>query len=76
MDTKKFGKKARKVLSASWISLQDEYIDPRYKCEVPSPAEVTATGHLVIFRLIPNTADLPSFVGRWDEKQNAIDRKK
>lgn len=73
MDAKRFREKTTKVDSASNINLQDEYVDPRYTVEVPSPAAVTATGHLVILRLNPKRAELPSFEVRWDEKQNTVD---
>ena len=73
MDAKKFREKTVKVDSASNINLEDVYLDPRYTRQVPNPAPATPTGHLVIFRLNPNTPNLPSFEGRWDEKQNTID---
>lgn len=43
-------------------------IDP---CQIEDP--ITKTGLLRVFKLVPESGHLPTFIGRWDEKAQALD---
>ncbi len=47
-------------------------LDPRYTL-VPNYERMTASGHLLVFRLHPDDPKLPTFLGRWDHKDDRLD---
>jgi hypothetical protein len=74
MDPIKRGRKTVKVLRASNIAEQGRlYLGSDYSLTIPPSTTTTPTGHLVLFRLVPRIPGLPTFTGRWDDTQNAID---
>ncbi len=73
MEYNKFREKPVKAESAYNIVPQDLYLDPDYSLRIESMSAVTLTGLLVVLRLQPTVPGLPSFVVRWDDKQNTID---
>ena len=74
MDPKKWEDKGLKYDSASDIKRQNEFVDPRYKLNVPPVAKTRPNGHLVLVRLEPvNSGEFPSFDLRWDQNANTID---
>jgi hypothetical protein len=50
-----------------------EFIEEGYELITKNQSEITKTGLLTIFSLIPKNNGNPSFVGRWDQLQEVID---
>jgi hypothetical protein len=73
MEYSKFREKTVKAESAHNIGPQNLYLDPDYSLKVVPISAVTPTGLLAVLRLEPTVPGLPSFVVRWDDKQNTID---
>jgi hypothetical protein len=73
MESKKFIAKTIKAESAFEIISQNHYLDEDYALNKVPISIVTPTGLLAVVRLEPSVAGLPSFVIRWDDKQNTID---
>jgi len=69
----KFKAKSIKAESAFEIVPQTLYLDSDYSLGKVPISAVTQTGLLVVLRLGSVVPGLPSFVVRWDDKQNAID---
>ena len=73
MEYSKFREKTAKAESAYNIGPQNLYLDLDYSLKVVPISAVTPTGLLAVLRLEPTVPGLPSFVVRWDDKQNTID---
>jgi len=68
MDSEKFAKKGHDDLM-----IHESHIHPDYEVKFGDP-KVSSTGSMVIFKLIPKDGcSGPRFVGRWDNKQEALD---
>jgi hypothetical protein len=73
MENGRFREKTVKAESAFNIVPQNRYLDPDYSLRILPISAVTPTGLLAVLRLAPTVPGLPSFVVRWDDKQNTID---
>ncbi len=50
------------------------FIHPEYKLhQLPKGKRISPTGLLAIFELRPRTSGRPSFIARWDQKQQRLD---
>lgn len=58
---------------AERIKLVTEFLHPSYKLEHLASADAGKTGLLRLFSLVSQDSEFPSFEGRWDAKQNAVD---
>lgn len=59
--------------SAECIDLVKEYLHPSYELKSEAAADAGETGLLALFHLKSKAPELPSFRGRWDMKENAVD---
>jgi hypothetical protein len=49
------------------------HLHPDYGLDISGINEMTKTGLIIIFALKPKIAELPSFVGRWDQVKSVVD---
>lgn len=71
MDRNKFGQKGHAYRHAD-LTVDETSIHPDYEVKLGDP-ETSATGRMVIFKLLPKTGSGPRFEGRWDDKQEELD---
>lgn len=54
--------------------INTQELNENYELSVPEINELSETGLLTIFKIHPRSnKEMPSFSGRWDEKQNMLD---
>ena len=73
MEYNKFRDKTVRAESVFNIVPENLYLDLDYSLRIVPISAVTRTGLLAVLRLQPTVPGLPSFVVRWDDKQNTID---
>ncbi len=70
MDPRRVAVRDGKAFRVSTLRVECEYIDSDYTFpgeEEAKEREMTTTGHLKVFELVPATPTLPRFTGRWDQ---------
>jgi hypothetical protein len=71
MDPDKFAKKGHAYRHDD-LTINDSNIHPDYEVKFGDP-EVSSTGRMVVFKLLPKSGSGPRFEGRWDDKQEELD---
>jgi hypothetical protein len=72
MDSHKFAKKGH-AYKHDDLTIDESHIHPDYEVKFGDP-EVSSTGRMVVFQLLPKTGCCgPRFEGRWDDKQEELD---
>jgi hypothetical protein len=61
---------AKAVRVKSW---DNYHTDPDYELNQPSRSEIDERGRLIVGELKAKKSDLPSFMFRWDEKDDRLD---
>lgn len=63
-----------KVFSVEQVVLDLEYLNPKYVAvSAGRGAEISRTGWLKVFDIVPKVAGLPVFSGRWQQNPPAVD---
>jgi hypothetical protein len=73
MDPQKFEAKSFRMEGAFGINITSVYIDLRYSLQYEADANTTKSGLIELFSLIPSVDNLPTFRGRWDNEDSAVD---
>jgi len=73
MDPQKFEGRNVRIEGAFGIDITGVHTDSRYSLQYGSGIDATKSGYIVLFSLIPNTNKFPTFRGRWDEREKAVD---
>ena len=71
MDSDKFAKKGH-AYKHDDLTINENHIHPDYEVAFGA-SEVSSTGRMVVFRLLPKSGCAPRFEGRWDDKQEELD---
>lgn len=73
MDPQKFEAKEVRIEGAHGIEITTVHLDSRYSLQHSRYVDTTRSGYVVLFTLSPNANKLPTFRGRWDDQQKAVD---
>ena len=73
MDSQKRAALEVKIDEAHHIDLTTESIDPMFVAEVYESNPTTTTGLTALFRVLSKEKSLPSFVIRWDDRDQTVD---
>lgn len=71
MDSDKFAKRGH-AYKHDDLTITESNIHPDYEVKFGDP-EVSSTGRMVVFKLLPKSGSGPRFEGRWDDKQEELD---
>jgi hypothetical protein len=71
MDSDKFAKKGHAYKHED-LTINQSNVHPDYEVTF-GDSNVSATGRMVIFKVIPRSGSGPRFEGRWDDKQQELD---
>ena len=73
MDPQKFEAKGVRIEGAFGIEITSAHLDSRYSLQYCRDVDVTKSGLIALFSLVPNANNLPTLRGRWDDREKAVD---
>ena len=73
MDPKKYSDLQIKVAGTTKVLVKTEHLDPDYQIVPSSDTAASATGWVIVAKLIPSNTMSPAFYMRWDKKELDID---